>query len=263
MSTRPLNATAASLLGFLHDGPSSGWDLLARARATIGPFWNVTSSQVYREARLIEAAGLIRGGQSGPPSARLTLTPAGRAAFATWYPPSPRRGIDPPPPALDAQLRPAPPDPHAAAFAVADRVVDAERLAGYLAARRALEAATDPDHFAAATLDFGVRYETAVLEWLDHLPHLPVAPNPDGRHRLAGGVRGESSRGSSLPPRRIESGLAVVVDELLDGVLCGDSPAHSCSARCPRRSLRRLHRRRRPDPSAAFAAAGADPAVGR
>ena len=72
MSTRPLNATAASLLGFLHDGPSSGWDLLARARATIGPFWNVTSSQVYRELAVLEAAGLIRGGQSGPRSAAPT-----------------------------------------------------------------------------------------------------------------------------------------------------------------------------------------------
>jgi len=36
---RPLNPTAASLLGFLHHGPMTGWDLVAAAQtviATIG-----------------------------------------------------------------------------------------------------------------------------------------------------------------------------------------------------------------------------------
>ncbi len=41
---RALNATAASLLGFLHAGPASGWDLLRIAQTSIGRFWSITSS---------------------------------------------------------------------------------------------------------------------------------------------------------------------------------------------------------------------------
>lgn len=171
MSTRPLNATAASLLGFLHDGPSSGWDLLARARIAIGPFWNVTSSQVYRELAALERAGLVRGGESGPRERRAyTLTPAGRAAFKAWIRRPPSDESIRHPLLLTLSFGRHLPTRTLRAFAIAHRAIHAERLAGYLAARRALEAAPDPDPYAAATLDFGVRYETAVLEWLDHLP---------------------------------------------------------------------------------------------
>lgn len=48
-SRRPLNSTAASLLGFLHEGPMSGWDLVNLAQERIGDFWTITQSQVYRE----------------------------------------------------------------------------------------------------------------------------------------------------------------------------------------------------------------------
>ena len=41
-----VNPTAASLLGFLHDGPMSGWDLVNRAQERIGEFWSLTRSQV-------------------------------------------------------------------------------------------------------------------------------------------------------------------------------------------------------------------------
>ena len=98
------------------------------------------------------------------------MTPAGRAAFATWIRHPPGEESIRHPLLLTLSFGRHLPTRTLRAFAVADRAVHAERLAGYLAARRALEAATDPDHFAAATLDFGVRYETAVLEWLDHLP---------------------------------------------------------------------------------------------
>ncbi len=56
-SPTPLNATAASLLGFLHEGPKTGWDLVATAQDRIGKFWSVTTSQVYRELAAMEAAG--------------------------------------------------------------------------------------------------------------------------------------------------------------------------------------------------------------
>ncbi len=79
------NATAYSVLGFLHDGPKSGWDVAEQAASTIGYFWNVTRSQVYRELRTLEEAGFVRGGERGQRDRRVyTLTDEGREAFAEW-----------------------------------------------------------------------------------------------------------------------------------------------------------------------------------
>jgi DNA-binding PadR family transcriptional regulator len=80
-----LNSTAASLLGYLADGPSSGYDLAASIEKSIGYFWNVTRSQIYRELRALEEAGLVRAGKAGARERRpYTRTAAGRAAFDAW-----------------------------------------------------------------------------------------------------------------------------------------------------------------------------------
>ena len=80
-----LNATAASLLGFLVDGPKSGWDLVATAQRRIGDFWSLTQSQVYRELTAMAEAGLVEPGERGSRERRpYEITDAGRAAFAEW-----------------------------------------------------------------------------------------------------------------------------------------------------------------------------------
>src|SRR5579862_5832905 len=80
-----LNATAASLLGLLHRGPMSGWDLARLAETMIGDFWNVSQSQVYRELLTLENAGLVEAGPSGRRDKRpYTITDKGRAAFSVW-----------------------------------------------------------------------------------------------------------------------------------------------------------------------------------
>src|SRR5688572_7880831 len=80
-----LNATAASLLGFLHDRPLTGWDLVEVARAEIGDFWSLTQSQVYRELAAMATAGLVEAGERGPRDRRpYSITDAGRGAFAEW-----------------------------------------------------------------------------------------------------------------------------------------------------------------------------------
>ena len=55
-----LNATQGSLLGFLHDGPQTGWDLLQAVSATLSRFWSVTPSHVYRELGNLERRKLVR-----------------------------------------------------------------------------------------------------------------------------------------------------------------------------------------------------------
>src|SRR5919106_1702189 len=62
---RRLNPTAASLLGFLHDGPRSGYELVAAAQHRIGDFWSLTQSQVYRELSWMAEAGLVTAGERG------------------------------------------------------------------------------------------------------------------------------------------------------------------------------------------------------
>ncbi|MHB8328152.1 MAG: PadR family transcriptional regulator, partial [Acidimicrobiales bacterium] len=65
-SDAPINPTAASLLGFLHGGPMTGWDLDQAVGGSIGNFWNVTRSQIYRELRALTGRGCVEPGQSGP-----------------------------------------------------------------------------------------------------------------------------------------------------------------------------------------------------
>ena len=61
-----LNPTAASLLGYLDLGPMTGWDLDQWVRNSIGNFWNVTRSQIYRELRTLTDKGYVKAGTSGP-----------------------------------------------------------------------------------------------------------------------------------------------------------------------------------------------------
>src|ERR1700736_4910740 len=80
-----LNATQGSLLGFLHDGPKTGWDLLREVEGGLDRFWNITSSHVYRELRTLQEVGLVVAGDAGARERRpFTITPAGRRAFRRW-----------------------------------------------------------------------------------------------------------------------------------------------------------------------------------
>ncbi len=166
--TRPLNATAASLLGFLHAGPMTGWDLVATAQARIGGYWTVTRSQVYRELAAMADAGLVEAGETGAREKRpYSLTAAGRRAFADWV------VRDPPGETIRFPLlltiafgRHVSPE-QLARFVHRHRAVHAARLAAYdeLGA-----VAGELDDYARATLDFGRHYERAVLAWFDELP---------------------------------------------------------------------------------------------
>jgi len=174
MPERALNATAASLLGFLHSGPSSGWDLLATAREVIGPFWSITQSQVYRELAAMERAGLITAQQSGPRDRRpYELTSAGRAAFTVWLAQEPAPEQIRFPLLLTMSFGAHLPPETLAAFVESHRHTHAQRLAEYERTREAMTEAVPAgmgDAYGLATLDFGIRYERAVLEWFEHLP---------------------------------------------------------------------------------------------
>ncbi len=179
MSARPLNATAASLLGFLHEGPMTGWDLVAVAQQRIGNFWTLTQSQVYRELAAMAKAGLVEAGPPGPRDRKpYSITEAGRAAFAEWIDHEPGLEQIRFPLLLTIMFAAHLPADRLRSMVAAHRDVHAERLARYEQYRAEVHDDPGTDPFRRATLEFGLRYERAVLDWFDELP--AVLPELDG-----------------------------------------------------------------------------------
>jgi DNA-binding PadR family transcriptional regulator len=96
------------------------------------------------------------------------LTDAGRAAFRDWLqqPPGPETIRYPLllTIAFGRHLSSA----RLAEFVAEHREIHQQRLAGYRSLRA--DAGDNLDASATATLDFGIRYEAAVLDWFDNLP---------------------------------------------------------------------------------------------
>jgi DNA-binding PadR family transcriptional regulator len=183
-----LNATAASLLGFLHAGPRTGWDLVQAVEESIGNFWNVTRSQVYRELRTLEEHGLVAAGETGARDRRpYTVSAAGRDAFRRWIAREPGPDVIRSPLLLSVffgeHVEPA----LLRRFLTLHRALHEQRLAQYEGLHSALEG-VEEERFSVYALRYGIEYERAVLRWMDALPLLsdapatgPAAPGRGGR----------------------------------------------------------------------------------
>ena len=181
VNDRALNATAASLLGFLHRGPMSGWDLAATAQTSIGDFWTVTRSQVYRELGWMDEAGLVEAGERGARERRpYSLTDRGREAFAEWIRREPGPETIRFPLLLTMAFGGALEPERLAGFVRLHRAVHSARLARYEATVADPDAGP-PDVYGRSTLQFGIEYERAVLRWFDALP--PEVRGEDPYHQ--------------------------------------------------------------------------------
>jgi len=164
-----LNSTAASLLGFLESyGPMSGYDIVGMVEGSIGYFWNVTRSQVYRELNRLAEAELVEMGESGARARRpYTITGAGRRAFLNWLalPPGPDiirlpfllryffgKHLDP------QTLR---------AFVDLHRPQHEQRLHYF---QSLIPKLLDEQPFMAHVAELGVAYEQTMLAWFDTIP---------------------------------------------------------------------------------------------
>ncbi|MCW3037007.1 MAG: Transcriptional regulator PadR-like family [Actinobacteria bacterium] len=164
-----LNSTAASLLGFLESyGPMSGYDIVGMVEGSIGYFWNVTRSQVYRELNRLAEAELVEMGESGARARRpYTITGAGRRAFLNWLalPPGPDiirlpfllryffgQHLDP------QTLR---------AFVTLHRPQHEQRLQYF---QSLIPKLLDEQPFMAHVAELGVAYEETMLAWFDTIP---------------------------------------------------------------------------------------------
>lgn len=162
-----VNATAGTILGFLHDGPATGWDLQQRMARSVGNFWNTTRSQVYRELGALERDGLVeRDGEPGPHDrSPFRLTRPGRAVFRRWV----ARDLDAEPrrvPVLLATFFADHLPPGRLAELLDDHRAEIEaELAVYLDVKEAGVLAGAPA--IAATLEYGIRNAEMVIAWID------------------------------------------------------------------------------------------------
>lgn len=161
-----VNATAAALLGLLHDGPMTGGQLVAAAEVQYGTFFSVTRSQVYRELPGLAESGLLKLGKQGPrASQQYVITAAGRRAFKSWLinggaadslrSPLVLRLLNAG--SLTAKQR--------AELVSASRTVYATRLSSARASAR-----TETDPYRKAVADFAVGHLRAMVKLLDALP---------------------------------------------------------------------------------------------
>lgn len=166
-----LNPTAASLLGLLHRGPMTGWDLARLAETVIGDFWNVTQSHVYRELRILEEAGLVAAGPAGTRAKRpYMITEKGRTAFTIWIRREPGADIIRSPLMLMVFFASHLDDVHRRRFLAIQRLRHEQTLDEY---RKVLDSlgASEPD--LANVLQFAIFHEEAVARWFEWMDRRP------------------------------------------------------------------------------------------
>lgn len=175
-SSKTINATAASLLGFLHSGPMTGWELDAAVEGSIAYFWNVTRSQVYRELRTLSELGLVEAGATGPRERRpYELTDAGRQAFSAWIVQKPGPPIIRMPLLLTVFFGGHLPPGRLAEVVAEELKAGREALQEYRNLKGAVQ-----DPYAAQVLQFGIEYQQTLLAWLSDLAESPEAADPHG-----------------------------------------------------------------------------------
>jgi DNA-binding PadR family transcriptional regulator len=173
----PINATQGALLGFLHDGPKTGWDLLQEAAAGLARFWNVTPSHVYRELKALEDRRLVRARERGVRERRpYVITARGKAAFAEWIAQAPGPEQIRMPLLVSLWFARHLDDATVAGFVVSHREMHEARLAEYRTVDVHL-AGGDPH--VRAVVQFGIAYEEASLAWLASLPFAAREPARD------------------------------------------------------------------------------------
>ncbi|HEX5596477.1 MAG TPA: PadR family transcriptional regulator [Micromonosporaceae bacterium] len=164
-----INATAAALLGLLHEGAMTGGQLMQAAERRLGPYWSMTRSQVYRELPALADRGYLRLGKPGPRASQpYAITAAGKRAFARWLSEAPGRDALRNPIALRVafgELQSA--DQLRELYAGANEH-HAEALAS--AREQVKEARKTGDTYGAAALEFSVAYHRAALSWLKNAP---------------------------------------------------------------------------------------------
>jgi len=163
-----LNATSATILGFLQQGPMSGWELASTIDRSVGFFWNVTQSQVYRELGALAESALVRdAGQKGR-ATRYATTALGSSAFEEWINRAPGPSLIRLPVVLGVFFGRHVKPERLHRFLLAEKLSHEGRLDAYLS----LESHVEESPYERASLELGIAYERMMMAWIDGLPWL-------------------------------------------------------------------------------------------
>jgi DNA-binding PadR family transcriptional regulator len=171
MVDKGLNATAAALLGLLHEGAMTGGQLMAAAESRLGPFWTTTRSQVYRELPVLAERGYVRTGKPGPRSSQpYAITAAGKRAFSRWLSEPAGRDQLRNPLLLRAAFGGLHTPEQLRELYETQAEVHSARLAELREELKAAKKGDDP--FQVATLEFAITYQRALIRWIEQAPRL-------------------------------------------------------------------------------------------
>lgn len=158
------------MLGLLSQtGPVNANVLSRNAAVTIGDYWTLNRSQVYRELEGLERRGYVLAGPTGSRSSRaFRVTRRGAAALDHWLMSGPTGEVVRMPILLSIRF---------GARLPRERLREIlEEFTRRHEAQRSLYSQledelrhTHEDPYALATLRFGIAFETAVSTWLDDL----------------------------------------------------------------------------------------------
>jgi DNA-binding PadR family transcriptional regulator len=171
MVDKGLNATAAALLGLLHEGAMTGGQLMAAAESRLGPFWTTTRSQVYRELPVLAERGYVRTGKPGPRSSQpYAITASGKRAFSRWLSEPAGRDQLRNPLLLRAAFGGLHTPEQLRELYETQAEVHSARLAELREELKTAKKGDDP--FQVATLEFAITYQRALIRWIEQAPRL-------------------------------------------------------------------------------------------
>ena len=169
-------ALEQAILGFLSDGPATGYELKTRCfDGAPRLFWTADQAQVYRTLERLQRAGLVRATrrrqQTRPDRKIYELTDAGRSAVRTWLSTAHRVPDYRDPLLLQLYLATDVPNEALTDVLIAQRGVHQERLeeARTAIARLTAEAPTGSREvlLRRCALDAVAAHERSVIDWID------------------------------------------------------------------------------------------------
>lgn len=170
-----LNATAASILGFLEKEPKTGWELAEQIEDIIGDFWNVTRSQIYRELKVLAEHGLVASMKTGPRESQpYRITEAGRRAFKSWIARRPGRPNMRIPLVLQVFFGESVPPEEMQRSLAELRAYHQERLGAY----RGFEERVERGTWRWESLRLGILFQQMMVGWIDSLQKRPPGKGP-------------------------------------------------------------------------------------
>jgi DNA-binding PadR family transcriptional regulator len=136
--------------------------------SSIGYFWNLTRSQVYRELRTLADLELVEIGEAGPRDRRpYSITEAGRQAFFSWLRQDPGDDLIRMQALLKFFFSDYIDETTLRRFVAMQRLQHEGRLAYF---KELLPVVETLSPLCAYSLQFGIRYTEMAIEWLDGMP---------------------------------------------------------------------------------------------